>query len=446
MMLNAADVFLTGVLSAGREASVENVRSRALQSLQDREAFGRRLEMLIKIAERQHSGFAVLLLELGGAECSERDLNAVAAALRTTVRLTDTVAWLEANRFAILLSVPNAEGALRVGGKILDALSGVLGIEAGHSISVGMALHPTHGKSGDLLLRAAEGALFQSCRGRHGIVMAVAAESPREELLASLGQRIGVAMEQDEFELRFQPVVNLLSGLPVGAEALVRWRHPELGLLPPAEFLHLAEYEALLEGLSLRLVERALGQIRTWRERGLVLNLSLNLASALLATEGLDHKILSRMHAAGLPPESLTLELRDEGLASLPASALRSLFGLASAGVCLSIDDFGRGTGSLMALRDLPVQEFKIDASFIRKICSSEADAAIVASLISLGRRLGKTVIAKGIETEEERQKLRSLGGEYAQGFYFSQALPARELEAWRDFRLAEEGVRQTQL
>lgn len=446
MMLNAANGMPPVNAPVDSIPRLIEERSSALSGLPDRDAFMRRLEMSIKIAERQRSSFAVLLLEPGGEGDDQRlDLNAAAAALRATVRLTDTVVALDANQFAVLINVANEEGALRVGGKILDALSQALGEDAGRASAVGMALYPQHGNTSEALLRAASGALYQSSRSRHGIVMAVKAEASAAEMRAGLSQRIGMAIEQDEFVLRFQPVVNMMNGLPVGAEALARWRHPELGLLPPAEFMHLPENEDSLEGLSLRLLDQALLQIRSWCERGLNLNLSVNISSTLLARDGLEQKILAQIHAQGLSPECLTLELRDEGLSGLPANALRALFGLASAGVCLSIDDFGRGAGSLMALRDLPVQEFKIDAGFVSKVCQSEADAAIVSALLSLGRRLGKTVIAKGIETEEVRQKLRSLGCEYGQGFCFAQALPAQELEDWRSVRLSAEVARQTQ-
>ncbi|NSL53907.1 GGDEF domain-containing phosphodiesterase [Uliginosibacterium aquaticum] len=444
MMLNAAsDTDLRkSLLDEAPRAFAPNPAG--VPSLPDREAFLRRLDMSIRMAERQRSSFAVMLLDLGPTEDPLSGLAAAAAALRITVRLTDTVAWLEGRQFAVLLNVANEEGATRVGGKIFEALGEALGEAAGREVRAGMALYPDHGKSGDQLLRAVNGALYQASRGHKGIVMAVLAEGVLPEVRETLGQRFGMAIEQNEFVLRFQPVVNLVSGLPVGAEALARWRHPELGLLPPAEFMHLATHESALEGLSLRLLDQALRQIRNWRERGVALSLSLNFAPVLLAREGLDQLILARLQAQGLSPECLTLELRDEGLAALSASALRVLFSLASAGVCLAIDDFGRGTGSLLALRDLPVQEFKIDAAFVSKVCHSEADAAIVATLVSLGRRLGKTVIAKGIETEEVRQKLRSLGCEYGQGFCFAQALPAQELEDWRDQRMAADGARQT--
>ncbi|MDO6387817.1 MULTISPECIES: GGDEF domain-containing phosphodiesterase [unclassified Uliginosibacterium] len=444
MMLNAAsDTDLRKrLLDEAPRAFAPNPAG--VPSLPDREAFLRRLDMSIRMAERQRSSFAVMLLDLGPTEDPLSGLAAAAAALRITVRLTDTVAWLEGRQFAVLLNVANEEGATRVGGKIFEALSEALGEAAGREVRAGMALYPGHGKSGDQLLRVVNSALYQASRGRKGIVMAVLAEGVLPEVRETLGQRFGMAIEQNEFVLCFLPVVNLVSGLPVGVEALARWRHPDLGLLPPAEFMHLATNESALEGLSLRLLDQALLQIRNWRERGVALSLSLNFAPVLLAREGLDQLILARLQAQGLSPECLTLELRDEGLAVLPASALRVLFSLASAGVCLTIDDFGRGNGSLLALRDLPVQEFKIDAAFVSKVCHSEADAAIVATLVSLGRRLGKTVIAKGIETEEVRQKLRSLGCEYGQGFCFAQALPAQELEDWRDQRMAADGARQT--
>ncbi|GAB2896185.1 hypothetical protein GCM10027046_27000 [Uliginosibacterium flavum] len=430
-------IFDTATAVAPRPVAIDNL---AVPGLPDRATFLRRLEMAIRTAERQNSSFAVLLLDAG---LSPDDglldlslLNKAAIAIRATVRLSDTVAFLSGCEFAVLLSVGNEEGAMRVAGKIISTLGEMMGLETPPDVAVGVAMFSAHGKTGEALLRAAEGALYQARRSNRDIMLAVRAEVLSDEFFAELEERIGTAIEQDEFVLHFQPVVKLQTGLPVSTEALARWHHPELGLMRPAEFLHLAESEGNVEALSLRLTDRALNQARIWRERGMSLSLSLNISTALLECADLDQKILSRLHTLALEPRSLTLELRDEGLSSLSPTATKSLFSLASAGVCLSIDDFGRGAGALRSLRDLPVQEFKIDAEFSAQVCRSEADAAIVASLVTLGRKLGKVVIAKGIESEEVRQKLCDLGCEYGQGFHFAQALDASELENWCENRL----------
>jgi diguanylate cyclase (GGDEF)-like protein len=407
----------------------------AVPGLPDRATFLQRLDVAISLAERQHSSFAVLLLDVGlSADEGLLDLdrlNLAASAIRSTARLTDTLAFLSGSEFALLLSVGNEDGAVRVAGKIILALDDALGTASRTETSIGISMFAAHGRTAEPLLRAAEGALYQARRGHQGVILAVKVETSPEQLEAELEQRFGAAIAQDEFVLHYQPIVNLQSGLPVSVEALVRWNHPELGLLAPGEFLHLAEKDGTLVALSLRIVDAALAHLRGWRDQGLVLSMSLNVAISMLEREGADQIVLGCLHGLSLPPDCLTLELRDEGLLDLSSTVLKNLFGLASAGICLSIDDFGHGTGSLQVLRDLPVQEIKLEGDFVAQVYRSEADATIIGALIALGRKLGKCVVAKGIESDEVRQKLCELGCEYGQGFHFAQALDAKALQSW---------------
>lgn len=408
------------------------VSAAPVPALPDRAAFLQRLEFAVRTAERQNSGFAVLLVDaaLAPGDAGLLDLpllDAAAAVLRGTVRLSDTVAFLSGSEFAVLLGAGTEEGAQRVAGKIIQALAG----RASAEVAVGVALFGAHGRTAESVLRAAETALFQARRSGRAVLLASTAELAPIDERCDLGGHIGAAIEHDEFVLHFQPVVKLHSGQPVSVEALARWHHPQRGLLPAAEFMHLAEREQDLGALTLRLVERALNLLRSWHERGLVAALSLNLAPALLARPGIDREILARLHERALPAHCFTLELRDEGLTRLPPEAVRALFGLAAGGVCLALDSFGRGEGSLLALRELPVREIKVDAALSAQVAHSEADAAIMGALIALGRKLGRSVIAKGIESEAVRQKLLDLGCEYGQGFLFAPALDVAALEAW---------------
>lgn len=413
-------------------ASSRHTPGMSVSELPNRQVFRERLDEAVGLAERQaRAQFAVLLLDVvldPDMGLIDMDvLNDIAAAIRSTVRLTDTVAFLSGSEFAVLLSIGNEGGAVRVAGKIAEGLA-ALGFA---EVAIGLSIFDLHSRESEALLRAAEGALYQARRGYQKVVVGVKTENAYIPTQDELEQRIDTAIQQDEIVLHYQPIVRLQSGVPVSLEALARWHHPGLGLLPPAEFLHLAEKEGRIEELNFKLIERALTQVLGWRERGISLSMSLNLSPGMLLRETLGQDILRRLHERGLEPDCLTVELRDDALAGLSQNALKSLFDLASAGVCVSIDDFGRGTASLMSLRDLPVQEIKIDPAFAAQVCRSEADAAIVSALVMLARRLGKFVVAKGVESEEVRVKLCELGCEYGQGYHFARAMGADEVEGW---------------
>lgn len=400
-----------------------------------REAFIQRLDLALSMSEGLRGGFAVLLVG-PPAECYEDAAAAhvAAAAIGASIRHSDTVVALNDSEFGVLLAMGNGNGAQRVASKIIRSLASALGEQVAGNTSIGIALAPAHGKSREQLMRAADGALYQARRNRLGIVMAVASEemsadsAPAQEL----GQHIENALQQNEFVLRFQPVIELANSRLQWAEALARWQHPSLGLLPPAEFLHLLERNEKADVIALQLIDCAITQLRDWRNEGLNIPVSVNFSLQTLAMESMEQSIVGKMHALSLPPESLMIEIRDDNLAQLSPQATRTLFALAAAGIQICLDDFGNGTASLSALRDLPVHEIKIAPQFVTPICRSKADAAIVASLVQLGHNLGKRVVAKGVEDTETRSALGELGCRYAQGFAFAQALDALVLSGWQ--------------
>ncbi len=403
----------------------------------DRDAFLQGIDAALRLSERQRSSFALLKVDVGADDTARAS---AITAIRANVRLNDTVAVLNEREFAVLLAVGSEGGAQRVAGKIIDSLVAVCTSITPQDIAIGIAIYPAHGNTRDQLLRAADNAQYQARRNRRGIVVAArtddlttddtpaAAAGPRPDL----SQRMGSAVEHNEFVLRYQPAADLTSGRLLSAEALVRWHHPELGLLPPAEFLHFAERDGTIDMLSLKFIEYALLQMRAWRDRGTSLPVSVNLPASTLQHADLEPSVLGRLHELALAPDSLTIELRDDQLTKLSSEAMKNIFMLANAGVRISIDDFGRGAASLLALRDLPVHEIKIDPGFVTSVATSEADAAIIAALVGLSRALGRRVIAKGVETQAVCDKLRELGCEGGQGFYFSKAIEGDALPGWR--------------
>lgn len=404
----------------------------------DREVFLQCIDTAVRVSERQRSGFAVLKVDVGAGEVMSADANVALVAIRGNVRLNDIVAKLNEREFAVLLAVGSEGGAQRVAGKIIESLTAACPGVGAQDIAVGIAIYPSHGTSRDQLLRAADNAQYQARRNRRGIVVAAQHDDPAgADLVApmaarpDLSRRMGSAVEQNEFVLRYQPVVELVSGRLLSAEALVRWRHPELGLLPPAEFLYLAERDGTIDMLSLKFVEYALLQARAWRDSGINLPVSVNLPASTLQHADLEAAVVGRLHDLSLAPDCLSIELRDDQLTRLSAAAMKNIFMLANAGVQIAIDDFGRGAASLLALRDLPVHDIKIDPCFIQSIVSSTADSAIVAALVGLCGELGRRVTAKGIETQEVCDKLRDLGCNAGQGFYFSKAIEAEAVATW---------------
>jgi predicted signal transduction protein with EAL and GGDEF domain len=405
----------------------------------DRDVFLQGIDIALRSSERQRSSFALLKVDVGADDTARAG---AIAAIRANVRLNDTVAVLNEREFAVLLAVGSEGGAQRVAGKIIDSLVAACSNITAQDIAIGIAIYPAHGATRDQLLRAADNAQYQARRNRRGIVVAARSDDLTEDAAATatvaagpkpdLSQRIGSAVEHNEFVLRYQPAADLASGRLLSAEALVRWHHPELGLLPPAEFLYLAERDGTIDMLSLKFIEYALLQMRAWRDRGTSLPVSVNLPASTLQHADLEPSVLGRLHDLALAPDSLTIELRDDQLTKLSSEAMKNIFMLANAGVRISIDDFGRGAASLLALRDLPVHEIKIDPGFVTSVATSTADAAIISALVGLCRTLRRRVIAKGVETQAVCDKLRELGCEGGQGFYFSKAIEGDALPGWR--------------
>lgn len=379
--------------------------------------------MLIQIPERDPL-----------AEPRDQVLRQVFEQVSSLVRQSDTVARLGDNELAALVTVANVDGAIRLARKITDVIRTHPAFEGGMEAvlpAAGVALYPQHGHTREDLLRAADGALYAARRDHVAFVVAPEHDKGWHEAHQSLGGAIGPALEQNEFVLKYQPQVSLADGQPVSVEALVRWHHPKLGLLPPAEFLPLAIQGQSIDELSLKILSGALDQVRLWRDQGVRVPVSVNLPQGVLLQEGFCDQLQTKLRESRLEPESLTLELRDENLPALPMMARAALQRLTNLGVRVAIDDFGRGMASLLALRDMPVRELKLDRGFVAGLNGDAADTAIVRALLDIGRQTGRRVVAKGVENEILRNVLLRLGCEYGQGFCFAPPLDATELPAW---------------
>jgi EAL domain-containing protein (putative c-di-GMP-specific phosphodiesterase class I) len=239
------------------------------------------------------------------------------------------------------------------------------------------------------------------------------------------------ALDLDQFVLHYQPKLHLRSGLVTRVEVLIRWNHPERGLIGPEQFVPLAERTGLIKPIGEWVLERALRQTAEWHELGAPVHLAVNLSAKSLQEPSLPSKILALLEKWNVEPRFLKLEITESSILADPEHALAILWLLQGMGVRLSLDDFGTGYSSLTHLRQLPIDEIKIDKSFVLEMTTNDADAAIVRTVIDLAHNLGKQVCAEGVENEATWAMLRELGCDLAQGYWISRPLPAAELMQW---------------
>jgi diguanylate cyclase (GGDEF)-like protein len=429
-----------------------------LTGIANRRQLLRRLEHEIESASAVNRSFALLMLDLDrfkevndalGHGHGDRLLRDVAARLGTTVRHGDLLARLGGDEFALLLAdVSGAAGAIEVAGRVKDVLHDefVLGgvpllVEA----SVGIALFPEHGHDAETLLQAADIAMYAAKRsGTHFELYMPERDRRGPDRVTRLGE-LRRALAEEELVLFYQPKVDLRRGEVSGAEALIRWQHPELGLIPPMEFLPLAEQTGLIGPLTSYVISAALKQAREWALEGLDVPVAVNVSERSLLDPRFPVEVEGLLERWGVPGEQLQLELTERGLIADVVTAMDVIERLCALGVRISIDDFGTGYSSLGRLVELPIQELKIDRSFVMDMDGDGPGAAIVRSTIDLGHHLGLEVVAEGVETEEQLRELRTLGCDGAQGFHLLRPLPADEVAAWLHERAQALGGRRAE-
>jgi diguanylate cyclase (GGDEF)-like protein len=415
----------------------------ALTDLPNRVLLHARVTAALDDAPDDAGPLALLLLDLDhfkevndtfGHERGDALLQEVAARLRGVVRVSDTVARLGGDEFAVLLPGMDAAGAGRVAEAICATLDAPLRVEEQMlrvGASVGIALGPVHGVDGPTLLRRADVAMYAAKRARTGhAVYDPAQDGHSPERLALIGE-LRTAIERGALALHYQPQVDLTSGRVCGVEALVRWPHPERGLIPPDRFISLAEQTGLIEPLTQWVLAEAVRQCREWQRTGVLLTVSVNLSMWNLHDPVLPERVAGLLREHGVSPAWLRLELTESALMADPGRALDVLTRLAGLGVRLAVDDFGVGYSSLAYLKTLPVDELKIDKGFVRAMATDTADAAIVASTVELGHALGLRVVAEGIEDRVTWDALAEMGCDVAQGYYLSRPLAPDALAGW---------------
>jgi len=431
-----------------------------LTGLPNRRALSQRVEYARAIAKREHSGFAMLFVDLDrfkqindtlGHAFGDRVLREVAQRLRDCLREVDTVAKLSGDEFALLIHEADARGAEQTARRVLEAMGRPFGFDALSftvTASIGIALFPGDGESLDELTSSAERAM-QGVKdsGRAGFRF----HQPRKDVDLMARMRLDHAMRQAlldrRFRLHYQPQLDLASGQVIGAEALIRWRDPLRGEVSPVEFIPVAEESGFIVAIGDWVLHEAVAQAQRWWQQGRRLPVAVNVSALQFQQGQFVDTVREVLKSAGLPPDLLELELTESILLRDADEALRRLQALAELGVCLSIDDFGTGYSSLAYLKRFPIQRLKIDRSFVQGLPADASDAGIVRAVAQMGRALGLQVIAEGVENEAQRDFLREAGCHEYQGYLFSPALDlaAFETRVWGTerpaIRLVQGGV-----
>ena len=402
-----------------------------LTKLPNRMLLEDRLEQAIQKHARSNTRFALMFLDLDGFKAvndiyghqtGDSLLHAVAARIVGSIRAQDTVARIGGDEFVVLAAIAEPDDAAEIAQALVQALHRDFSINRNDvriSASIGIAIFPHDGAIARELMINADAAMYYAKEhGRNGFRFFEPSmnEGVKEQL--ALVQDLRHAVERGELFLQYQPKFRAPDGPVIGAEALVRWQHPERGLIPPDRFIPLAEKGGVIFDIGRWVLEEACRQLRAWQDAGQTnLSVSVNLSPMQFGSHGLYDLVRNTLEAHGVPPRCLMLEITETTAMQDPEHSLGILQRLDALGVSISIDDFGTGYSSLMYLKRLPARELKIDRGFVRDLASGSEDAAIVSAIIALGKTLNLHVIAEGVETSDQAGLLTHLGCDSLQGF-----------------------------
>jgi len=421
----------------------------ALTGLPNRSLFGDRLRQALLAARRNQKMFGVLLLDLDrfkdindalGHDRGDSLLQEVTARLRGVLRATDTIARLGGDEFAVLTTdAKHPDDVVSTARKILAALEGPFAIadqmvETGASI--GIAMYPVHGDDPSTLLRRADVAMYVAKRSGGGFAVYAPEQEAQTLRRSGLAGELRRSIPQGELVLHYQPQVTLATGAIHSVEALVRWNHPREGLMPPDRFIPMAEETGIIHPLTAWVLDSALAQLVKWLEDGLDVSVSLNVSPRNIEDHSLEEMVARALGTFKVEPQRLTLEIT-EGVA-MAAAAAKALHRLNEMGVRLALDDFGTGYSSLLYLMRLPVNEIKIDRSFVSALASDPDSGAIVRSAVGLGHNLGLRVVAEGLQDRAAEAILIEAGCDAAQGFLVGRPTAERDMT---DLLLAHSGL-----
>jgi diguanylate cyclase (GGDEF)-like protein/PAS domain S-box-containing protein len=415
--------------------------------LPNRFYFSDRLEERIERSRDSGEPFAIGFIDLDrfnqindalGHTAGDDVLSLVADRLRRAVGPDDTLARMGGDEFTLILgNVQTVEAAARVGQRLLQALEEPL-VVGGHelfiSASVGFSLYPRDGADATTLLKHADSAMYQAkAAGRNSVSWFVPELGRATAALLELGNQLRRAIDQQQFVLHYQPQISMVTGRVVGVEALIRWLHPERGLVPPGEFIGFVEESNLMARLSAWVLREACRQAAQWEHDGREpLRMAVNMSARQFERDDIVPRIATALAQTGLPPQRLDLEITESVLMRDPEGSAVRIEQLRAMGIRVSIDDFGTGYSSLAYLQRFPVDALKIDRSFVWTLAddapAGDGPTALVRAIIALAHSLGLSVIAEGVETPGQHMILRQLGCDEAQGFLYGRPLPVEDL------------------
>jgi diguanylate cyclase (GGDEF)-like protein len=403
-----------------------------------------RLEQALHEEQPESRSIALLVMDLNGFkeinhtlghQTGDILLQQVGQRLKESLNEDAMVARLGGDEFAVLLtSGPDASNAAAVATKILTTLEEPFELnklQVNVHASIGIALSPEHGNDADGLFQKADIAMYVAKRKKNGFAVYTSEQNHNNRRQLSLMAELRRAMTEDQLFLVYQPKINLRTGRIYGVEALVRWKHPALGIIRPARFISLAEQTGLIMPLTLWVLHEALRQCHAWQKMGLDVTTAVNLSVWNLQSQELPDQISGLLKTCAVEPDLLQLEITESAIMMDPARSMETLKRINHMGLKFSIDDFGTGYSSLAYLKKLPVQEIKIDRSFVCNMATDRDDLVIVRSTVDLGHNLGLHVVGEGVEDQETLERLSELDCDAAQGFYISRPLPATELTHW---------------
>jgi diguanylate cyclase len=441
-------------LHSQREQALHDSMHDTLTGLPNRALLAERFEQALASGKQSQKATGLLLVDLDrfkevndtlGHQCGDELLKQVGIRLTQALRDVDTVARLGGDEFAVVIpTVDCLDEVFVVAERLRTALAEpmqVNGIDLDVEASIGVVISGEHGQDATTLLQRADVAMYVAKEQSLGVFAYVpTADSNSPQRLALLGQ-LRRALDRDELVLHYQPKINLATSQVCGVEALVRWQHPERGLLPPDDFIPLAEHTGLIGPLTHYVLNAALGQVHEWRLAGHDIAVAVNLSARNLLDDHVVTQVRTLLLKHDVPAHLLQLEVTESAIMIEQARAQDILNQLHQLGIRISIDDFGAGYTSLAQLKTLPVHEIKVDRSFVSSM-DNDCDAAlIVRSVIDLGHNLGLTAVAEGVESHESLSTLTGAGCDIGQGFHLSRPLPAADLLAWYVDRIAEPTV-----
>ena len=424
---------IRGFHEARRQAATDE-----LTGLPNRREFSNQLRSHLARAGARGEPLALLIVDIDrfkelndalGHHAGDAVLAQIGPRLRSVLRNDDVLARLGGDEFAVLL--PGARSAEEIGLRIARALDDrfpVEGIDVQIGVSIGIAVFPQHGQDAGTLMRHADVAMYQAKTSRSGHAFYAHEEDRNTRERLELIGELRDAVTLGQLVVHYQPIVDLATGDVTEVEALVRWQHPERGLLAPGEFVPLAEQTGVMRQLTDHMLETALAQGEQWRSEGLDIGVAVNVSASTLLEAGWADAVIAALARWSTPPARLRIEITEDALLVDRERGLAVVRCLGDAGVGVSLDDFGTGFSSLALLKQLAVDELKIDRTFVDNALDDAADAAIVQAVAALARQLGLRAVAEGVEDEATLRAVAEWGATYAQGYYLSRPVPAAEL------------------